>query len=84
MAQRRGLDPEPGPEGQHVPALRVPAQEPRGAVETGVFQTVEVRDDRQGLRLVRAADCSAHPHHTVGDIARRQEFDVGRSPAAGI
>ena len=39
--------------------------------------------DREGLRLVRAADGSAHPHHALGDVARRHEFDVGRLAGGG-
>ena len=73
----------PGQERQHIPALRVPAQEPRGTAEPGVLQPVQVRPDGQGLRLVRPADGPADPHHTLGDIARRQKFDVGRLACGG-
>ena len=46
-------------------------------------QPVSAAGDGQGLRLVRAADGSADPHHAVGDIARRHEFDVGRLACGG-
>ncbi|MHA7223797.1 hypothetical protein ACX80S_15990 [Arthrobacter sp. RHLT1-20] len=67
-----------GQERKDIAARVIPAPEPRRTVEPGILQPVQVRRDGQGLWLVRAADRSAHPHHAVGDIARRHEVDVGR------
>ncbi len=64
-------------EREDVQAVCVPAKEPRRALEAGILQPVQILGHGVALRLLRAADGAAHPHHAVGDVAGRQEFDVG-------